>query len=417
MSTSASSRVSAAAQLGLFVLLGLSGCSDGGDGAFARKAGLDGPPVALGPFLDGVFPVSTPNSAASATWSVTQAFPSLDLGDTLVISPNPANDKLYVGTRDGLVRMFDNDPLVSTYEEFIDLTDRAWAIWDGGFLGLIFHPEFGQPGSEFRNYFYVYYSSHCEIGPRPDGEGLQTDLTTCDTSVPKASTGGYFGAYLRLSRFEVPDDSTVGDPSSEKVMINMRLYNGSHRGGGMVFRNDGYLYVTIGDQFRYETAQDIVNNLEGGTHRFAVDIANESGGSWSCPPGSHLPRRIYNTTDEISGQHYCIPDDNPWLDVDGGNFEEYCSLGHRNPHRLARDPVTDYMWSGEIGQSTREEINLIFCGNNYGWPFREGLVAGVRPEPSSYEGILTDPVIDFVRTEARAIIGGYVYRGTRYPEL
>jgi uncharacterized repeat protein (TIGR03806 family) len=45
------------------------------------------------------------------------------------------------------------------------------------------------------------------------------------------------------------------------------------------------------------------------------------------------------------------------------------------------------------------------------------LIAGVRPEPASYLGVLTDPVIDFSRDEARAIIGGYVYRGSRFPEL
>ncbi|HSN84642.1 MAG TPA: PQQ-dependent sugar dehydrogenase, partial [Polyangiales bacterium] len=425
----------------LVALIAVVGCSDtgfdsvSGDGsndpsgidgsaaseeAIEQKGGLDGPPVPVGPFLDGVFPVRTPNAPGSSDWQVTQAFTGLtNLGDTLVISSNPSNDRIYVGSRDGFVRSFPNDPNVTEaeVEPFIDLTDRAWAVWDGGFLGLIFHPEFGQPGSEFRNYFYVYYSSHCQIKPRADGEGLETDLASCDPSVPKGSTNGFFGAYLRLSRFEVPDGSTIADPTSEKVMINMRLYNGSHRGGGMVFRNDGYLVLTIGDQFKYLPAQNIVDNLEGGSMRLAVDVTSDGQGGWVCPAGSHLPRRIYDTTDEISGQWYCIPDDNPWLDVNGGNFEEYCSIGHRNPHRLAWDPVTDYMWSGEVGENSREEINVIFCGNNYGWPFREGLIAGPYPEPASYIGTLTDPVIDFVRTEARAIIGGYVYRGTRYPEL
>ena len=90
---------------------------------------------------------------------------------------------------------------------------------------------------------------------------------------------------------------------------------------------------------------------------------------------------------------------------------------HRNPHRLARDPVTDRLWSGEIGEATREEINIIECGNNYGWPFREGLTEGVRDEPSAFLGELTDPVIDFTRDEANAVIGGYVCRGSKLPEL
>ena len=209
----------------------------------------------------------------------------------------------------------------------------------------------------------------------------------------------------------------MGDVSSEQVLINIRLYNDSHRGGGMTFRNDGYLYVTVGDQFRFETAQDISDTLEGGSLRLAVDVTDDGGGAWTCPPGSHQPRRVFDRSDEISGRYYCIPDDNPWQDPTGTRFEEYCSVGNRNPHRLARDPVTDRLWSGEVGDASREEINVIECGNNYGWPFREGLIEGPRPAPASYLGELTDPVIDFTRDEAQAIIGGYVYRGSKFPEL
>ncbi len=405
----------------LLVLFSVLGCSDSGalgspdsgDGDVAAKAGLDNPPVAVGAFFDGVFPPRTPNAPGTSTWDVVAAFPALNLGDTLVIAANPSNDRLYVGRRDGLIRSFDNQPDVASADPFLDLRDRTAVVWDGGFLGLVFHPEFGVPGSPNRNFFYVFYSSHCPLNGNRDA----IDLSACDQGYPMGSTGGFFNTYLRLSRYEVPDGSTTADPSSERIMLNIRLYNGSHRGGGMVFRNDGYLHVTIGDQFHYDTAQDIVDTLEGGSMRFAVDITDNGDGTWSCPPGSHLPRRIFDTFDEISGQWYCIPNDNPWLDPGGGVFEEYCSIGHRNPHRLAWDPVTDYMWSGEIGETTREEINVIFCGNNYGWPFREGLVDGPFSEPSSFLGTLTDPVIDFVRSEARAIIGGYVYRGSQFAEL
>ncbi|MEM7436219.1 MAG: DUF4215 domain-containing protein, partial [Myxococcota bacterium] len=440
MPRSPSLAAKAAARSAVVLLFILSGCADApGDGfapdvvvdddrvdadgprnpdgtpaaVVADKAGLDNPPIAVDPFFNGAFPTRTPNSPGSSTWDVVAAFPALDLGDTLVITSNPDNDRIYVATRDGFIRSFDNDPDVSSAETFLDLRDRTAVVWDGGYLGLVFHPEFGDPGSPFRNYVYAFYTTHCPLDASRD----QPDLGNCFDAYPRNSTGGYFNTYIRISRFEVPDGATAADINSEQVMLNIRLYNGSHRGGGMVFRNDGYLHVTIGDQFRYETAQDIVDTLEGGSIRIAVDVTDNGDGTWSCPAGSHLPRRIFDTTDEISGQWYCIPDDNPWLDVGGGQFEEYCSIGHRNPHRLAWDPVTDFMWSGEIGQSTREEINVIFCGNNYGWPFREGLTSGVRQEPSSFIGTLTDPVIDFVRSEARAIIGGYVYRGSLYPEL
>ncbi|MGB8224857.1 MAG: PQQ-dependent sugar dehydrogenase [Polyangiales bacterium] len=378
-----------------------------------RKGGLDAPALAVAPFLDGVFPPRTPNWPGSSQWSVGAAFPNLALNDTLAIASNPADDRIYVGSRDGLIVSFDNQPDVSTTETFLDLRDRVAVVWDGGFLGLVFHPEFGNPSSPYRNTFYAYYSSHCPLDAPRDAP----DLGACDDAYPRDSTPGFFNAYLRLSRFEVLDGTSTGDPSSEQVLLNIRLYNGSHRGGGIAFRDDGYLYLTIGDQFHYTTAQDIAGTLEGGSLRLAVDVTDNGDGSWICPLGTHLPRRIFDTSDEISGQHYCIPDDNPWLDAAGSVFEEYCSIGHRNPHRLARDPLTDRLWTGEVGESSREEVNLIECGNNYGWPFREGLIAGVLPEPPSYLGILTDPVIDFTRDEADAIIGGYVYRGSKFPEL
>ena len=68
-------------------------------------------------------------------------------------------------------------------------------------------------------------------------------------------------------------------------------------------------------------------------------------------------------------------------------------------------------------QSTREEINILETGRNYEWPYREGLVTGPRSKPATIIGVEQPPVIDFDRSEARTIIGGYVYRGTRFPEL
>lgn len=380
--------------------------------AAAQPHGLDAP-TPVGPFLDDALPHRAPNDPATSSWDVVEAFPNLPLQDTLVIVPHPVSGDLVVGSRDGHIQSFANDPQASALQPFLDLRDRVAVVWDGGFLGLAFHPEFGVPGSPFRGQVFVYYSSACPLNAARDA----VDLAACDPDYPRDSTGGFFGAYLRLSRFTVADGASQADPASERVLLNIRLVNGSHRGGGMVFGDDGHLYLMIGDQFNYTTAQDIVNNLEGGSHRLAVDVTEHGDGTWSCPAGSHLPRRIYDTPDEISGQLYCIPDDNPWLDPAGGNFEEYFSLGHRNPHRLAKDPATGRLWSGEVGEAKREEINVIAQGNNYGWPFREGTIAGPDSPPANILGTLTDPVIDFTRSEAKTIIGGYVYRGSRFPEL
>ncbi len=386
----------------------------------AQLPGLDAP-APVGPFLNGNLPTRAPATPGLEEWDVVDAFPNLNLPNTLVIIPNPADDRLYVGSRGGAIVSFANQAQASTTEPFMDLSDRVAVVWDGGFLGMVFHPQFGTPGSPYERTFYAYYSSYCPT----DASASDIDFGACNPGYPTGSTIGFFNTWLRLSRFEAVWDASAqvwrGDAASEEPMLNIRLYNDSHRGGGMLFADDGMLYLTIGEQFRYDTAQDIVDTLEGGVLRLAVDIADNGDGTWTCPAGSHLPLRRYQdfslNPDEMSGRLYCIPDDNPWLEPDGTQFEEYFSIGHRNPHRLAFDPVTGFLWSGEIGESSREEINVILPGRNYGWPFREGTLEGPGDAPVPLLGILTEPVIDFTRAEANAIIGGYVYRGAMFPEL
>jgi uncharacterized repeat protein (TIGR03806 family) len=383
--------------------------------------GLDLPPPAMGAFLNGAFPSTKPPSEKA--WIAENAFKPYVSRPTVIIN-NPKNDRIYVGSRDGKIVSFQNDPATTSVHTFMDIRDRSTAVIDGGFLGMVFHPQFGQAGSPYEKTFYTFYTAYC---PYSNSTG-SVDLNNCDKSSALdkevARTGKHYGIWLRLSRFEVIDAQSPllkDDPGSETVMLNIRLYNTTHRGGGLVFGNDGYLYLTIGDQTNGNSAQEITQTLQGGIMRFAVDIT-QNGDNWSCPSGSHMPRRfiqdVTGLDDEVSGRFYCIPDDNPWLDASGGLFEEYFSIGHRNPHRLTVDKVTGRLWSGEVGGHTREEINVIEKGNNYGWPMREGLVAGPEPTmPDPLLGTLTDPVIDFTRDEANAIIGGYVYRGTKFPEL
>ncbi len=157
--------------------------------------------------------------------------------------------------------------------------------------------------------------------------------------------------------------------------------------------------------------------------RLAVNVIEHSDGTWSCPANSHMPRRTFqthidSTSAEVSGRFHCIPDDNPWLDDTGDlNFEEYFAVGLRNPHRITADRLTGRIWVADVGLRDREEIDIIEKGRNYGWPFREGFIEGIEPQPETILGVLTDPVIDIAHPEAQAIIGGYVYRGRRFPDL
>ena len=208
-------------------------------------------PEAIGKYLNGNLPTVSPNSGT--TYEPIDAFPNLKFKDPLVILSHPSQDLLLVSSWDGLIHYFDNDPNTSQKFVFSDLRDRVFKARGGGLLGMAFHPQFGQAGN---NNIYVYYAAKGNSG---QAEPIGFDPYTC------VDDARFYGTYMRLSRFEVNSNFTI-NKSSELKMINFRLMNNSHRGGGMVFGDDGFLYLTIGDQSRYTTSQNITNYFEGGTY-------------------------------------------------------------------------------------------------------------------------------------------------------
>ena len=108
-----------------------------------------------------------------------------------------------------------------------------------------------------------------------------------------------------------------------------------HNGGRIGFGPDGMLYVTTGEVFDAERAQDL-KSLGGKILR--VD-----------PDGR-------------------VPADNPFPG------SPVWSYGHRNPQGLAWHPATGDLFisehgpSGEYGVSAHDEINVVRRGGNYGWP-------------------------------------------------
>ena len=79
------------------------------------------------------------------------------------------------------------------------------------------------------------------------------------------------------------------------------------------------------------------------------------------------------------------------------------------------DPVTGDLYAADIGQSAREEVDIIKKGLNYGWKEVEGDICYVSGcDLSTYE----PPII--ARREPRlvfSITGGMVYRGSDIPDL
>ena len=141
---------------------------------------------------------------------------------------------------------------------------------------------------------------------------------------------------------------------------------GIHNGGRIAFGPDGKLYAGVGDAGNTANAQDR-GALNGKILRM-----NPNG---SVPSGNPFPGSLV------------------W------------SWGHRNVQGLAWDR-RDRLWASEFGQNTRDEVNLIRRGRNYGWPEVEGT-------GSTQDGRFTNPLVTWATSEASpsgaAIIGSHLY--------
>jgi hypothetical protein len=107
-------------------------------------------------------------------------------------------------------------------------------------------------------------------------------------------------------------------------------------------------------------------------------------------------------------RNYGIPNDNPLAGNTLGFREEIYAYGFRNPWRFSFDPVTGRLWVADVGQSAREEIDLVEKGKNYGWNIMEGTL----PYSGGSQVGLEQPIWEYSHDEGIAIIGGYVYRGS-----
>jgi glucose/arabinose dehydrogenase len=114
-----------------------------------------------------------------------------------------------------------------------------------------------------------------------------------------------------------------------------------------------------------------------------------------------------------AGTSYLIPPDNPFAGRAGARAEIF-SYGLRNPYRFSFDRANGDLLIGDVGQGAREELDWITVrgarGANFGWPCREGLIAGPGGSRCPIGGAVVTPLADYPTTGGAAVIGGYVVR-------
>ncbi|MBI1860267.1 MAG: PQQ-dependent sugar dehydrogenase [Deltaproteobacteria bacterium] len=191
-----------------------------------------------------------------------------------------------------------------------------------------------------------------------------------------------------IARFKATPDGSAGIPTSKTVLLEFSQPYTNHNGGMIAFGPDAMLYVGTGDG---GSGGDPHNN---GQNKMA------------------LLGKILRL--DVRTAPYKVPPDNPFVG-DPNARPEIWAMGLRNPWRFSFDRETGEMWVGDVGQSRFEEIDIVKKGGNYGWRPCEGshLYPGGGSCPSTYVA----PVYEYPRSVGACVTGGYVYRGTKLPNL
>lgn len=293
-------------------------------------------------------------------YGVTEAFPNLSFNQPVgIYHAGDGTNRLFVVAQQGEIYVFENSEDMPTAKVFLDIKDRVLFGGEQGLLGLAFHPNFASNG-----FFYLDYTAE---NPRR----------------------------TVIARFSVSQGNPdQGDKNSEQVILEVMQPYVNHNGGQIAFGSGGYFYVALGDG---GSGGDPLGNgqdrstLLGSILRLDVDTSSE-------------------------GREYGIPADNPFVGNTQGYREEIYAYGLRNPWRFSFDTVTGWLWTGDVGQDRMEEIDIVEKGGNYGWNIMEGSLCYSPSEGCNRTG-LELPLWEYGRDLGVSVTGGFVYRGSKFPDL
>lgn len=211
-----------------------------------------------------------------------------------------------------------------------------------------------------------------------------------------AENGRFFVYYTNpgddsvLAEYRVGEDPSRAIGTEERIILEIDQPDVRHNAGMLQFGPDGYLYISTGD---------------GGAGGASVHGQD---------PNTLLAAILRIDVD--GADPYAVPPDNPF--VGGGGAPEVWAYGLRNPWRFSIDAVENLLYIADVGQESREEINVVALepvGFNFGWPSVEGTRCFLERDcdPAAY----TQPVLDYSHDDGLSVTGGFVYRGEAIPEL
>jgi uncharacterized repeat protein (TIGR03806 family) len=355
---------------------GSDAASPDGSGPIVSDAGdAARPPIDAGPRP--VFPAATPSLTG---FKLVDAFPKTKLSGSVALAfPKDTTIAPFQLNYQGYIVQFGGNV---GFKVSLDFTAKVQLEREGGALGLALHPKFSDPTAP-KPYAYVWYNAK---------------------GTPKNKN--------RLARFTWVPETEIFDPASEQILVDQEEDGPFHNGGHIEFGPDGFLYFAngddefVGDAIENQNHQRVDRGLFAGIFRIDVD---QIGGTVSHAP----PRQPLGGTTA----NYFIPTSNPFVGrVD--TLEEFYALGLRNPYMFSFDRDSGDLWLADVGETFREEINKIVPGGNYEYPDREG-DRTFSPTPVTI-GTREAPVFSYAHFDIgdlSAVVGGVVYRGTKFPKL
>ena len=329
------------------------------------------------------------------------------------------SNTMFIAEKGGVVKVFENGRLLNN--PFIDISAQVNGTRDRGLLDLAIHPDFVN-----NPYIYLLFTYdppevfNFSGDSGPDGNnnraarlirvtadaanGYRTAIAGSEVVLlGKNSTWDNFNGQVNSTfDFNEPPAGILPDGSSLQDFLNAD--SESHTIGAVEFGPDGALYVSNGDGASYNRVDPRATRVQ--------DIDNLSGKVLRINP--------------ITGRGLA---DNPFYNGDAdANRSKVYQLGLRNPFRMAVDPNSGKVYTGDVGWTSWEEINAGDAGANFGWPFYEGgddrnLPTGGYgnlPEAQAfYNSNTAEPAffgLDRSVDGINAIVMGDVYTGDAYPD-
>jgi glucose/arabinose dehydrogenase len=280
---------------------------------------------------------------------------------------NPVNiqhagdDRLFIVEQDGIIKILNTNGTTNAMP-FLNISSIVSSLGnEQGLLGLAFHPNYASNG-----FFFLNYTNN-------SGNTV-------------------------IARYSVSANVNIADQASGQIILTISQPYLNHNGGSINFGPDGFLYIGMGDG---GDAGDPQNNAQNGNSLLGKILRIDVGVDVSA--------------------NYVIPADNPFV----GNvniLDEIWAIGVRNPWKFSFDALDGDMWIGDVGQDTREEVNHTLNGVgglNYGWRCYE---ADLIFNTSGCGNIsnYTFPIATYNLGGSPykcAVTGGYVYRGSDYPDF